>query len=308
MKGHTQTIWTHVRDRALPPPAPPGSAWRTRTRDPRLGSVTLRGIYAPFPGADCIALILHGLGGTVDSGYCRRAATEARALGLSSLRLYLRGADRSGEGIYHAGLIDDLVAAVASPEVAAYSRVVVLGFSLGGHVALRLAVAPPPRVAAVAAVCSPLDLEASCRIVDTLPKAVYRRYLLLGLQSMYARLAARCEVPLDLREARRIQRIRDWDEAIVAPWFGFADAAHYYETQSVGTRLGELEIPALYVYAADDPMVVADTIRPSLRSSGRLTVREDRGGHLGFRPDLSLGLPGRPGLAGQLLGWLARAS
>jgi uncharacterized protein len=307
MNGHTQTIWTHLRDRALPPPTPPGSAWRTRARDARLGSVTLRGVYTPCPGAECIAVILHGLGGTIDSGYCRRAATEARAQGLSSLRLYLRGADRSGEGIYHAGLIDDLEAAIASPEVSAYPRVVVLGFSLGGHVALRLALAPPPRLAAVAAVCSPLDLEASCKIVDTLPKAVYRRYLLYGLQSMYARLAARCEVPVELSEARRIQRIRDWDEAIVAPWFGFAGAADYYASQSVGPRLGELAIPTLYVYATDDPMVVAATIRPSLRSSGLLTIREERGGHLGFRPDLSLGLPGPPGVAGQLLGWLATA-
>ena len=308
MYGHAQTIVTHVRDRGSPPPAPPGTAWRARSPDPRLGEVTLRGIFCPCPGADTAVVIVHGLGGSVDSGYCRRAATEARALGMASLRLYLRGADRSGQGIYHAGLIDDLEAATASPELASYQRIVVLGFSLGGHVALRLALAPPPRVAAVAAACSPLDLEASCRAVDGPRKAVYRRYLLFGLQRMYARLAERCEVPLELREARRIQRIRDWDEAIIAPWFGFADAADYYARQSVGARLGELVIPSLYVMSSDDPVVVADSVRPSLRSSERLTVRETRGGHLGFRPDLDLDLPGRPGIAGQLLGWLSRAA
>jgi uncharacterized protein len=306
MRGHARTIWTHVRDTAVPPPAPPGVPWRARVSDRRLGEVTLRGALCPHPGADTVAVLVHGLGGTIDSGYCRRAATAARALGMASLRLHLRGADRSGEGLYHAGLVDDLEAAIGSPELARFSRVVVLGFSLGGHVALRLALAPPPRVAAVAAVCSPLDLEASCRIVDSPAKGLYRRHLLRGLLAMYTRLAARYDVPLDLRAARRVQRVRHWDDAIIAPWFGFADAADYYARQSVGPRLGELAVPALYVLSQDDPVVAAPSVRPDLRAPGRLVVREVRGGHVGFSPDLDLGLPGPPGVAGQVLGWLAR--
>lgn len=304
MKGHTFTIWTHLRDRATPPPAPPATMWRTQAEDPRLGAVTLRGLFAPCPGADSIAVLVHGLGGNVDSGYCRRAASAAHALGMASLRLYLRGADRSGEGLYHAGLVDDLEAAIASPEVSRFSRVVVAGFSLGGHVALRLALAPPPRVAAVAAVCSPLDLDASCRALDTPHKAVYRWHMLRGLRSMYARVAARSDAPLGVDEAKRIQRVREWDEAIIAPWFGFASASDYYTRQSVGPRLDQLAIPALYVLGCDDPVITPETVRPALRAATRLTVREAHGGHLGFRPGLNLDLPGPPGMAGQVIGWL----
>lgn len=63
----------------------------------------------------------------------RRAARVAEAAGLDSLRLNLRGADRMGEDGYHAGLTADLAAALASPELADYRSVGVLGFSLGGH-------------------------------------------------------------------------------------------------------------------------------------------------------------------------------
>ena len=85
-----------------------------------------------------------------------RGAAAAEMAGLSCLRMNLRGSDRMGEDYYHGGLTVDLHAALASSEAQRYRRIYLLGYSLGGHVVLRLATEPAdPRLVAVAAVCAP---------------------------------------------------------------------------------------------------------------------------------------------------------
>ena len=102
--------------------------------------------------------ILLDMNFTQDVASVRRAARAIAAHGWSCLRLALRGADGSGEDFYHAGLIDDLAATVDSAAFADYERIVIIGYSLGGHLALRYACEKPDsRVRAVAAICAPLE-------------------------------------------------------------------------------------------------------------------------------------------------------
>jgi predicted alpha/beta-fold hydrolase len=233
----------------------------------------------------------------------------AGAAGLATLRLNLRGADRSGEDYYHAGLTDDLRAALASPALAAYDRVAVLGFSLGGHLALRYATEEhDPRLRAVAAVCAPLDLAVGGRLIDRPAYWVYRRYLFAHLMEIYAAVARRRRVPLPVEEARRIRTFLDWDTRIVAARHGFRDAADYYARVSVGPRLERLAVPALLVAAEDDPMVPPGAVLPVL--AGRAVPLELRwvpnGGHMAFDAGLDLGFAGPLGVEGQVVAWLGR--
>lgn len=316
LAGH---LWT-IAPKLQPLPAePPSLPWETAVEDPSLGVVRLTGRWTAVPGARHAVLLVHGISGGADSRYLRTAAAAAQAAGLSALRISLRGCDRLGEDYYHAGLASDLAAALASRELDAVERVTVLGFSLGGHLALRLACGPPvPRLAAVAAVCAPLDLAAGQVAIDRPGLGLYRRYVLRGLKEIYAACAARRPVPMPLAEARRIRSLLEWDDRVVAPRHGFAGAADYYATQSAGPRLGGLAVPALLVAAEADPMVPAATLRPWLAAAPpRLTVRWTGGGHLGFPDGLVLDpeeaeagapAPEQPGLDAQILAWLARAA
>ena len=71
--------------------------------DPRLGVVKLSGLYRVSEGSDTLVLILHGLASCAESLQCSEAADGVDSAGCSSLRLSMRGADLSGEDIYHAG-------------------------------------------------------------------------------------------------------------------------------------------------------------------------------------------------------------
>lgn len=292
------------------PSAPPSLPWETLCRDPAIGPVRLTGALSERPGAVGMALLVHGLGGSSESPYLRTAAAAAAAAGLSALRLNLRGSDRRGGDYFHAGLTDDLRAALASPAVAAAPRVVLLGYSLGGHLALRYLTEDDvdPRVVAAAAVCAPLDLDAGARAIDAPGRWLYRRYLLRHLEEIYAEVARTRPVPVPPARVRQVRRLREFDGLVIAPRFGFRDAEDYYARMSVGPRLGRLARPALLVAARHDPMVPAATLAPSLAAAPpRLTVRwTERGGHVGLPADLDLGLgPGTArGVASQAIGWL----
>ncbi len=274
--------------------------------DPSLGNVRLSGQVRASEG-DELLVVLHGLGGSTSSGYMGLALTAAEVAGVSCLLLNVRGADLSGEDISHAGLTDDIHGALTSPAFAGYRRIYLLGYSLGGHLALAYGLgAADPRVKSVAALCSPLDLREAATSFDGPRFSVYRKHVLRGLTDIYGATHARRGGPLDIADALRIRRLRDWDERIVAPRFGFVDAADYYERASAGARLRELSIPALYVGALGDPMVPASTVRGCLAAArGAVDVRwSERGGHLGFPSNLNLGLPGPLGLEAQVLAWL----
>jgi predicted alpha/beta-fold hydrolase len=314
LSGHLRTVgWRLARRlRAERPPA--AEPWSAVAEDPVIGPVRLTGrLRRPAAGPDRatgLLVVIHGLGASAEAAYAVRAARAAEAAGWASLRLNLRGADRLGEDYYHAGLTEDLRAALASPAVAEFEEVAVLGFSLGGHLALRYATEEhDPRLRAVAAVCAPLDLAVGGRLIDRPAFWPYRRYLFGHLMEIYAAVARRRPVPLPVAEARAIRTFLDWDTRVVAARHGFRDAADYYERMSVGPRLERLGVPALLVGAEDDPMVPPGAVLPVL--AGRevpLEVRWVRsGGHMAFGGGLDLDFGGPRGIEGQVVAWLGRS-
>lgn len=253
--------------------------------------------------------MVHGLGGSYDRAYCVQAAWAAQRAGLPCLRIGLRGADRSGDDFYHAGLIADLDAALNSPELAGYERLFVLGYSLGGHVTLRYAVeSPQQRVAAVAAICAPLDLELAAQSIDSRASGIYRRHVLSGLNEIYGAVARLRNVPTPLSRVLKARTIREWDGLTVVPRYGFGSAENYYREMSAGPRLAGLRVPSLMVQSKHDPMVPPWTYEKHLaKASSKLEFKAlGQGGHVAF-PRVRLHPHAQPGiLEDQVLAWLTQ--
>lgn len=311
LHGHLWTIRPFVRHTLRPETPPPSQPWSTVVQDPTVGPIRIQGRFSPRSGARACLVVVHGLGGSTDSYYMTAAATAAAPRPLAQLLLNLRGADGSGEDFYNAGLTADVHAALKSPELAGFEAIYLLGYSMGGHVVLRCATEDEldPRVRAVAAICPPLDLSLSAAAIDAPELWVYRRHILSGLKEMYAAVAARRSLSrpmLPMAEARRIDRVRAWDERIVAPRFGFPSAEAYYAASSVAPRLARLSVPSLIAAADADPMVPARTLRPALSSRPPLLdVRWiDPGGHVGFPRDVDLGMKAPLGVEPQVIQWL----
>ena len=310
LSGH---LWT-LAPRWLPRQPPPESRdWSLDLEDPRLGRVRLTGRLRREPGSTALVVIVHGIGGCAEALYAQRAAGAASRAGLSSLRINLRGCDRRGEDYYHAGLSGDLHRVLQAPEVRGYDSLFLLGYSLGGHVALRYASgvdvgAPVSQLRAVAAICAPLDLELCNRAIDSPRLWPYRRYVLGNLMQIYSAVAKRREVVLPVEQAAKIRTLREWDTQVVAPRWGFAGASDYYRRASVAPHLGAIEIPALLVAAQKDPMVPARTLRPVLegRNHTLKVAWIEKGGHVAFPADFHLGVEAPQGLENQVLAWLGQ--
>ncbi|WP_394833470.1 alpha/beta fold hydrolase [Pendulispora rubella] len=318
LSGHYWTIAPFVSHVARRTPAPAGAAavepWSAVVAKDAFGDIRLLGELrrashrSPRPRA--LLVVIHGLGGSSASHYMRPATRAAHDVDIASLCLNLRGVGGgAAEDFYHAGLWQDVDAALASASLAEYTDIYIFGYSMGGHVALRYATEQlDPRVRAVAAVCSPLDLDRSAATIDRPARWIYRHHVLRGLKRMVAPVVRRKKIPISITEMLSISTLRTWDRRIVAPHHGFDSAEDYYAKASVAPRLARLERPALLVASPADPMVESTTVRPALEHApARLDVRwASRGGHVGFPRSLDLGERGPLGLEHQVLAWLLR--
>lgn len=314
LAGHFWTLRPHIRNQVFPSTAPPDAPWEGEVADATRDAtwtrrVRLSGWLADRGGASAL-VIVHGLGGSAESRYVRELAGHAGRRGLSYLRLNMRGADLSGEDIYHAGLTADLRTALSSPELRRFSSIFVVGYSLGGHIALRWAseAGRDPRVRALVTICSPLDLAYGAHAIQRRLSRLYEWHVLRGLKAMYRAVCRRRdEVPLSWPQAARIQSILEWDHKVVVPRFGFESRDAYYARMSAGPLLARADLPTLFIAARADPVVTADQLRPWLRNaSASVEVAWTAGGHVGFPDRLDLGLGQTDRLEPQLLAWCAR--
>jgi predicted alpha/beta-fold hydrolase len=236
------------------------------------------------------ALVLHGITGTSDEPFVLRTADKLTRKGVDVLRLSLRGVGESrgrAPGVYHAGMTEDVRSALGWL-CSRYKRVGVVGFSLGGQLALRaLGEWGPdtPRALKVAvAVSAPLDLARSSAHSERLRAALFRGWIVARLHLRYLQL--RGHLPPEVARAPMLTftTIRGWDEAVVAPTYGFQDADEYYARCGSGEVLHRITVPTALLHADDDPVVpVGPTRDAAARAPSHFRfVFTDRGGHMGF--------------------------
>jgi predicted alpha/beta-fold hydrolase len=271
-----------------------------------MGGVGIRGELREVPGDACLFVLVHGLGGFARSTYILRSARAFAHHGLSTLAINLRGADRCGEDFYNVALVEDLEAALAHPRLAHFERIHLIGYSMGGYNSLHCARVPrDPRLKAVVALCTPLDLSAAQRYIDAPRAYLYRRHVLSGLKSIYACVARSGRpVPNPDQAVQAVRTIHEWDRLTIAPRYGFTSPEHYYEALSIRPHLKDLRVPALLLLSDQDPVVPAHTSLPHVPKSGPLEVRHAaRSGHLAFERNLDLGQAAKLGLEAQIAAW-----
>jgi uncharacterized protein len=231
-------------------------------------------------------VMVHGLEGSGEAGYMRGLSQAALDAGFAAHRFHMRtcgGAEHLCKTLYHSGLTGDLEAVLREFAAEGRGPVFLAGFSLGGNVVLKLAGELGETAAAlfrgVCAVSTPIDLAASCGRIGRWDNRLYERRFVRRLRRRLCAMGR-----YSPRDFRGVRSIRDVDERITAPAFGFQNAAHYYRTQSAARYLDSIRVPALLIQAKDDPLIPFGSYRhPAFETNPFLTLwATEHGGHVGF--------------------------
>jgi predicted alpha/beta-fold hydrolase len=222
----------------------------------------------------------------------RGLAEQAVARGWSAVLLNQRncgGTEHLTPRLYHSGLTADPRAVIEELRTAdGISRIGVIGYSLGGNLAVKLAAEasdePASPVRAVAAVSPTIDLELCVRAIERRANYPYQWNFVRNLRGRMRRKSRSWPGAFDLAPLGAIWSIRKFDDVYTAPHHGFDGASDYYHRASALRVVDRIRIPTLILTAEDDPFVPADQFRSaSLTANPFLTVRiEAHGGHCGF--------------------------
>jgi predicted alpha/beta-fold hydrolase len=244
-------------------------------------------VPASWQPGNGVAVLVHGLSGCHQSGYMRRLTRLLVLRNVRVLRLDLRGVGAGAalaRRTYHGGCSDDVRAVLADvhrrwPD----SPLALIGMSLGGNVALKLAGEaaqnPVSALQAVAAVGPPIDLV---RCADLLARRTfYQGFFVRGLVNQVRRHQGHFPDLPRTRFPRRLT-MRLFDDIYTAPAWGFADAQDYYQKASALPVLAAIRVPSLVITARDDPFIAVEPFEELRAHPCVRLVIADRGGHLGF--------------------------
>jgi predicted alpha/beta-fold hydrolase len=234
-------------------------------------------------------VLLHGLEGSANAGYLQSFAQEALARGFGVHRTNLRscgGTEDICESSYHSGLTSDTRIILQELEGRQLGPLFLVGFSLGGNVALKLTgeLGESSLLAGTCAVSTPIDLAACVRCLGKRSNLLYARRFLDRLKNRVVLKSRSSPHLYSTAGLNDVKTIWDFDDRFTAPLFGFGTAASYYATQSALRYLDAIRIPTLVICAKDDPLVPFEIYdHAAFRSNPALTLLATKhGGHLGF--------------------------
>ena len=237
-----------------------------------------------------LIILIHGWEGSSDSTYVLSTGRFLFRLGYDIFRLNLRDHGRShhlNPGLFHGALTDETAQAVGNiarllPDRPCY----LVGFSLGGNFALRIALRqsnfPIPNLRRAFSISPALDPYRSTLAIDkSFP--IYRNYFLAKWKRSLRR-KERC-----FPELYRFEKILQHKTCMalteaIMPWYTeFGNYRDYFSRYTLtGNRLASLAFPVTIITSADDPVVPVEDFHHLPKNRFLDLSIQQFGGHCGF--------------------------
>jgi len=255
--------------------------------------VRLLGYHSPQPigQAHGTILLIHGWEGSADSIYIISTAAFFYQRGFAIFRLNLRDHGAShylNEGLFHGALIRETF--VAAKEISRRFRqgpLYIVGFSLGGNFALRLAIKHSreeniPHLSHVFAISPALDPHKATLAIDG-GLGVYRRYFLNKWKKSLRKKQALFPQTYDFGAMMKTRSCMELTEAIMIYYRDYRDYRDYFRQYTLrGSVFAGLTVPTTIMISRDDPVIpIEDFYELETHPQLRISV-QSYGGHCGF--------------------------
>jgi len=238
-----------------------------------------------------LVVLLHGLGGDVNSVYIAGLLNAFNNQGYRGVVMHFRGAGLEPNRLpraYHSGDTEDLayfleILTRREPE----SPKAVVGISLGGNILLKWLgeTGAQSLVKTAVAVSVPFQLQTIAEQIGKGFSRIYEAYLLRAMRSLFLRKlnTIKKRLPISEKDLYELKTLKEFDDRITAPLHGFKNAEIYYQKSSSRQFLGKIDTETLIIHALDDPFMIPQIIPQEKELSSKVTLELSRhGGHVGF--------------------------
>ncbi len=240
-------------------------------------------------GSDGLAILLHGWEGSADSNYLLDAAQALDDAGMATFRLNFRDHGEShhlNEDLFHSCRLQEVLQAVGQIASAhQQGPVFLVGFSLGGNFALRVARNAPSegfqldRVIAVSPVIRPQNAMAAMR--EGL--SVYEQYFVRKWRRSLKRKRTLYPDRYQLDEWLKHKNLSEQTRHLVEAYTDFEDINSYFDGYAIADDyLKGLDIQTTIITTLDDPIIPVHDFH-QLPQMEQLDIEIwPHGGHCGF--------------------------
>ena len=217
---------------------------------------------------DDIVIIVPGLTGHSKSTYIERVAAHLAAEKYRVACYNPRG--RGGNVLttpflYCVGFTEDLRRVVNRiKDENPTSRLFAVGYSLGSNYLSKYVGEEKDECVFTAAVSIACPIDCVSTSNHLASKPVQDRGLVSFDQKLrieYEHLLLEHSPPLDLERLRSAKTMDAFDDALIAPMFGFSNSSDYYRYASSGLHLDSISIPTLFLHAKNDGIVPGHVVR-----------------------------------------------
>jgi uncharacterized protein len=238
---------------------------------------------------DLTVFCVHGLCGSHKSPYLVRMTKRLEPLGIRTVRYNMRGCG-SGRGLakhgYHSGRSEDVFECIKALKLEhPHSPIVLIGFSLGGNIVLKLTgelgTLAHPFLKKTIAVSPPVELYSSVLMLGDPVNAIYENYFYRLLRAdVHYRHNKFKDLPR--MYLPRGLKLYEFDQLYTAPINGFSSAMDYYNKCSASHVVGDIAIPCNILLSEDDPIISPDSLDKFSLPSNVTIFKTKKGGHMGY--------------------------
>lgn len=251
--------------------------------------VRLRGSFSRHPDNKALIIFLHGWEGSQDSTYVVSCGRYMFQRGASVFRLNYRDHGDThalNKGLFFSTRFNEVFNAVRqAARLSDGAPVYIVGFSLGGNFALRIARSlrdlSIPKLRRIYAISPVVDPWGAAPLVDT--NFLYRRYFLKKLKSSMRKKKAIFPDLYDFSDMLTERRVLGITEKLLPRYSKYSRMEDYFNAYRVDPDdLARVPVPVEIITARDDGMIPERDIRRLNLAPGSRMIIHDHGGHNGF--------------------------
>ena len=243
-----------------------------------------------------LVALIHGWEGSHESVYLYSMACLLHQHGYDVFRLNLRdhaGTHALNREMFHSARSAEVINAIrAAQQIDPVQPLYVIGFSLGGSFALRVALHGPAlgvRPALTIGISPAINPAATVRAIDHGPTLFRLYFMEKWRKTLQAKKAAWPDY--DFSAFEKIQSLWDTTRHFAEHYTEYGDMQRYFDAYTLTPQmLMEAPSPVAVITAQDDAVIpFEDFAGLAPRGAVRAFLATERGGHCGFIENLKMG-------------------